>query len=443
MKEVSNADVILWGTRIGAVAWDKDRELGYFEYDPSFLTAPVEVSPIVMPKSPGVKSSPALPRATFKGLPGLLADSLPDKFGNALIDQWLADRGRNPASFSPVERLCYIGRRGMGALEFHPSVNDLSMESEAVDIKALVTLANKILSKREGLNTALSPEDERGMEEGLRQIISVGSSAGGARAKATIAWNPNSHEVRSGQLTAPQGFEYWLLKFDGVAENRDKERLADPLGYGRIEYAYYLMATAAGISMSPCRLEKENGRAHFMTKRFDRSDNGEKLHMQSLCALAHYDFNQAGAYSYSQALQVIKQLRMADERQALEQQFRRMVFNIMARNQDDHTKNIAFLMDKSGQWSLSPAFDVIYSYNPQGQWTSRHQMTINGKRDDFERQDLLAVASHGNIKTRRARAIIDEVADALQMWPRLAEQAGVASEMIEAIGNTHRFIPAG
>ncbi|MCW8193364.1 type II toxin-antitoxin system HipA family toxin [Proteobacteria bacterium 005FR1] len=438
MNAVTTAEVILWGTRIGAVTWDRDRELGYFEYDPAFLDAPVEVSPIVMPKSPGVKSFPALPRTTFKGLPGLLADSLPDKFGNMLIDQWLADQGREATSFSPVERLCYIGRRGMGALEFRPAINGEAPESEAIDLEALVGLANRILTKREKLHTTLNPEDERGMEEGMRQIISVGSSAGGARAKAMIAWNPETGEVRSGQISAPDGFEYWLLKFDGVAENRDKERLADPLGYGRIEYAYYLMATAAGITMSPCRLEEENGRAHFMTKRFDRGEAGEKLHMQSLCAIAHYDFNQAGAYSYVQALQIIKHLRMPLERLALEEQFRRMVFNVMARNQDDHTKNIAFLMDRRGEWRLSPAFDVIFSYNPQGEWTARHQMSINGKRERFTIDDLLAVATHANLRPSRAKGIIDQVRDAILSWPHYAAEAGVDSQTMESIQRTHR-----
>lgn len=438
MSEITTADVILWGTRVGAVSWDPDRELGYFEYDPLFLDAPVEVSPIVMPKSSGVKSFPALPRMTFKGLPGLLADSLPDKFGNVLIDQWLADQGREAASFSPVERLCYIGRRGMGALEFEPRINSAGPESEPIELEALVELANRILINRERLHATLSPNDEQGMEKALRQIISVGASAGGARAKAMIAWHPHTGEVRSGQLAAPDGFEFWLLKFDGVAENRDKERLADPLGYGRIEYAYYLMATAAGITMAPCRLQEENGRAHFMTKRFDRTATGEKLHLQSLCALAHYDFNQAGAYSYVQALQVIKRLRMRNERQALEEQFRRMLFNVMARNQDDHTKNIAFLMDKKGNWSLSPAFDVIYSYNPQGQWTARHQMSVNGKRDGFDAEDFLAVAEHANLRPRKAEAIIQEVREAVQRWPRYAELAGIDGPTIKSIGKAHR-----
>jgi serine/threonine-protein kinase HipA len=372
-----------------------------------------------MPLSDHVYSFPALPLHTFHGLPGLLADSLPDKFGNALIDAWLATQGRTPESFNPVERLCYTGTRGMGALEFAPVLGPRARTAHKIEIDALVALASEVLSQRSDLKSTRSDPDRK---NALNDILRVGTSAGGARAKAVIAWDPTTNEVRSGQIGAGPGFGYWLLKFDGVAENKDHE-LADPKGYGVIEYAYFLMARAAGVTMSECRLLEENGRRHFMTRRFDRLESGEKLHMQSLCALAHYDFNQAGAYSCEQALLAIRQLNLPME--AVEQQFRRMAFNIVARNQDDHVKNIAFLMDKAGRWSLSPAFDVAYSYNPDGAWTNRHQMTLNGKRDGFTAADFVACAQSCMMKRGRAETILAEVSAAVTRWPDFAERAQV------------------
>ena len=366
------AEVRLWGRTIGAVALDEDRQdaCAAFQYDPEFASSGIELAPLVMPLGDRVYQFPALPRASFHGLPGLLADSLPDRFGNALIDAWLATQGRRPESFSAVERLCYTGTRGMGALEFAPALGPRPRKATRIEIDALVDLASEVLSHRGELHGDLTG---RGREKALRDILRVGTSAGGARAKAVIAWNRETGEVRSGQVAAGDGFGYWLLKFDGVRGNRDKE-LEDPQGYGVIEYAYSLMAQAAGIAMSECRLLEENGRRHFMTRRFDRLAGGEKLHMQSLGALSHFDFNRAGAYAYEQAMQVVRRLGLPMA--AIEEQFRRMAFNVVARNQDDHVKNIAFLMDKRGRWSLAPAFDVTYSFNPSGAWTSMHQMTL-------------------------------------------------------------------
>ncbi|ARU27283.1 type II toxin-antitoxin system HipA family toxin [Cellvibrio sp. PSBB006] len=436
-SKVDVADVFIWGTRVGAVAWDDERELGFFEYDPTFLRAPAELAPLMMPRARTIYSFPELDRQSYKGLPGMLADALPDKFGNLLIDRWLEQQGRDRASFSPVERLCYMGERGMGALEFRPAIKRVQA-SQPLEIAELAALANRVLSAKSHLQEQLT-DDLSDQRSALGHILAVGTSAGGARAKAVIAWNPETGEVRSGQISAGQGFEHWLLKFDGIAENADKE-LNDPQGFGRIEYAYYLMATAADIEMSESRLLEEGGRAHFMTRRFDRRADGDKLHMQSLCAIAHYDFNIAGGYSYEQALQVIKRLNMDSEKEALEQQYRRMVFNVIARNQDDHTKNIAFLMDRQGNWQLAPAFDVIYSYNPRGEWTSRHQMTVNEKRDDFMLDDLLAVAVHGNIKTIRAKKIITQVVDAVSEWKTFATRAGVFAEWREEIARHHRLV---
>jgi serine/threonine-protein kinase HipA len=352
-------------------------------------------------------------------MPGLLADSLPDKFGNALIDAWLATQGRTPENFNAVERLCYTGSRGMGALEFAPTLGPRTRIARKIEIDALVALASEVLSQRSALHATLADPERK---QAINDILRVGTSAGGARAKAIIAWNPQTDEVRSGQVAANAGFGYWLLKFDGVTGNKDKE-LADPQGYGVIEYAYSLMAKAAGVTMSDCRLLEENGRRHFMTRRFDRLAGGEKLHMQSLCALAHYDFNQAGAYAYEQAFLVMRQLGLPME--STEQQFRRMAFNIVARNQDDHVKNIAFLMDKSGRWALSPAFDVSYSYNPAGAWTDRHQMSLNGRRDGFTLADFTACAKTALMKRGRAETILDEVRAAVTRWPEFAAQAGV------------------
>lgn len=426
------AEVKLWGRTIGAVALEDGSELAVFEYDPEFRNSGIEIAPLTMPLSDRLYSFPTLARETFHGLPGLLADSLPDRFGNALINAWLATQGRQPNSFNAVERLCYTGARGMGALEFNPTSGPPAKQATRIQIDRLVELASDVLTQRNNFNASFNAENQ---EDALRDILRVGTSAGGARAKAVIAWNPTSDEVRSGQIKTGTGFEYWLLKFDGVSGNKDKE-LEDPKGYGAIEYAYAKMATAAGITMNECRLFEENGRRHFMTKRFDRLTGGEKLHMQSLGALAHFDFNLAGAYSYEQALLVIRQLNlpMSD----VEEQFRRMTFNIIARNQDDHVKNIAFLMDKSGRWSLSPAFDITYSYQPTGKWTSSHQMSLNGKRDNFTLDDFCACAKAASMKRGRAEAIIDEIRSVVSRWPEYADAAKVSSAWRDKISRTIR-----
>jgi len=415
-------EVRLWGRSIGAVSLADGDEVARFEYDPAFIGSGIEIAPLMMPLARRVYRFPELSRQTFHGLPGLLADSLPDRFGNALIDAWLATRGRQPDSFSALERLCYTGKRGMGALEFTPAIGPQAQQASRIQIDTLVELASQVLSHRNNLHASF---EDAGKEQALADILRVGTSAGGARAKAVIAWNPASNEVRSGQVPAGEGFEYWLLKFDGVAGNRDKE-LDDPQGFGVIEYACYLMAKDCGIDISECRLFEENSRQHFMTRRFDRLASGEKRHMQSLCALAHFDFNLAGAYSYEQALLVIRQLGLP--MQTIEEQFRRMVFNIVARNQDDHVKNIAFLMDKSGNWSLSPAFDITFSFNPAGKWTVNHQMTLNGKRDNFVLDDFKACAKTVAMKRGRAEAIIQEVQQTVSNWQTYAESAGVSPE---------------
>ena len=428
---VTTAEVRLWNRRIGAVYWDDAAEIGVFEYAPEFRGSGIEVAPLTMPLGRQIYRFPELGRTGFHGLPGLLADSLPDDFGNALIEQWLIREGRGP--LNPVERLCYVGRRGTGALEFRPAMRKGHSGSVAVDVAALTELAQHVTDLRDGIKIRLQGGDTD-YARSLDEILRVGTSAGGARAKAVIAWNPDSGEIRSGQVKAPSGFGYWILKFDGV---RNREHgVRDPLGYGRIEYAYHLMARAAGIDMSESRLLHEHGRSHFMTRRFDRDERGNKVHMLSLHAIAHLDYQLPGAHSYEQAFEAMHRLQLGGDEAG--EMYRRMVFNILARNQDDHTKNIAFLMDKSGRWSLSPAFDVVYAYNPGGAWTARHQMSANAKRDDFDVADLLAVARR--YKIRKADAIIAAVAAAVAGWSRFAASADVPRQTIDNIGRTHRLL---
>ena len=430
---MSDAKVILWGSDIGAVTWVNDRQVGVFQYDPAFIKSGIQLSPLMMPLRELPFEFPALAKDTFKGLPGLLADSLPDKFGNAIIDTWLASQGRTPESFNSVERLCYIGSRGMGGLEFKPALRISHSKTDEIEVAKLVELSGKILNQRAGLAGVFNGDDDR---EAMQDILRVGTSAGGARAKAILAWNPTTNEFRSGQVKIPSGFEYWILKFDGVSNNRDKE-LSDPQGYGKIEYAYHLMALEAGIEMTECRLHHEGGRSHFMTKRFDRNTDGSKIHVQSLCAITHVDFNEPALYSYEQTIQTMKRLGLSQK--DLEQQVLRAMFNVVGRNHDDHVKNIAFLMNRRGEWKLSPAFDVSYAYDPKGYWTSQHQMSINGKRDLFNKEDLSSLAKIAGIKTNRAYEMLDRVVLIMRNWPEFAQKAGVAEDRIRQIQATHRI----
>ena len=432
---ITAAEVRLWGRVIGAVAYEEGNPAADFQYEPAFADSGIEVAPLTMPLGRGVYRFPDLSWRSFHGLPGLLADSLPDSFGNAVINAWLAAEGRPSDSLNPVERLCYTGIRGMGALEFAPMIGPRSRVATEIHVDRLVDLAADVLAHRDELEVSF---DDKEKEEALRDILRVSTSAGGARAKAIIAWNPDTREVRSGQVKAGEGFGYWVLKFDGVSGNRDKE-LADPMGYGAIEYAYHKMAVDAGIEMAECRLLEENGRRHFMTRRFDRTRDGNKRHMLSLGAMAHFDYNEAGMYGYEQALQVMRRLELGMD--AIEAQFRRMVFNVIGRNQDDHVKNIAFLMDKAGNWSLAPAFDMTYAYQPTGLWTSRHQMTINGKQDAFVLDDFRACARSASIVRGRAEQLIDEVRHVVSNWRDYADEAGVDPQQRDKIQAALRLDP--
>ncbi|MCY3702110.1 MAG: type II toxin-antitoxin system HipA family toxin [Rhodospirillales bacterium] len=428
---MTDANVMLWGRRIGAVSWDETRALGVFQYDPDFVGVGIEVAPLTMPARETPYEFPALNRDTFRGLPGMLADALLDRFGNRLIDAWLAETGKNPETFNSVDRLCYIGRRGIGALEFEPDLRRRTGVKK-LEIDRLVELANRVLDERANLAGRLDGKNDA---DALEDILSVGTSAGGARPKAVLAWNPKTGEFRSGQLEVDEGFEHWLLKFDGVRNSRDRE-LADPEGFGKVEYAYASMARAAGITISECRLHHEDGRSHFMTKRFDRDPGGRKLHMQSLGAMQHFDFNDPSAYSYEQAVMTIQDLRLG--MRAIEEQYRRAVFNVIARNQDDHVKNISFLMDQSGQWSLAPAYDVAYAYSPHDTWTREHQMSLAGRRNDFGRDDLIHFAEMVGVKKRKALKILDQVSTAVRDWGQLAEAAGVTPRDVARIEKTFR-----
>lgn len=420
---VTLAYVNIWGHRAGIVMWNENTQAAIFEYDPAFERLGLDLSPILMPLSPhGPYQFTSLSKETYMGLPGLLADALPDAYGKALLDRWLATTGRTFAN--PVERLCYQGKRSMGALEFEPAQDTFLEKDTKIELDSLVEVAREALNQKAELNTNLNQD----RKEALAGIIKVGTSAGGQRAKAVIAFNESTQEVRSGQIDAPEGYEHWLLKLDGVTN----QELGDPKFYGLIEYAYHLMAKDAGIEMMPCRILSENGRSHFMTKRFDRIGSKEKLHMQTLCGIAHFDYKMLRAYSYEQVFQVMRQLRLPYSQ--AEEMFRRMVFNVVARNQDDHTKNISFLMDKGGRWRLSPAYDISWSYNPDGKWTSQHQMSINNKWTDITRDDLLAVASAMNIK--KPREIIEKAIDVVSHWPDYATPLGIPKGTVRAINST-------
>ena len=412
----------------GAVAWDDSTGTGSFEFEPSFLRNGLDLSPLMMPVDMAggrVFSFPELRRSeVFKGLPGMLADSLPDRFGNILIDAWLARNGRSAGSMNPVEILCYIGMRGMGALEFEPPVAGTGTMSTKIEIDEMVNLANEVLSGRINFSASLTADRKKA----LADILRIGTSAGGARAKAVIAFNEKLGEVRSGQASASKGFSHWILKFDGVSERQ----MGVTHGYGRVEMAYHLMAKDCGIEMTECRLLEENGRAHFMTRRFDRSDEGEKVHMQSLCAMRHFDFNEVNSFGYEQLFETARMLNLPY--QAHEQIFRRMVFNVLARNCDDHTKNFAFLMDRNGKWSLAPAFDLCHTYNPSNPWVSHQALSVNGKRSGITKSDFLAVAEAMGIK--RAGSITGQINDTVQSWDKYAKETAVDSKVKKTVKST-------
>lgn len=417
---VDVARVKMFGIPVGTVRWDERYGIAQFEYDQSFIGRGIEPSPLMMPVREGrVYSFAGLNRETYMGLPGMLADSLPDTYGRALFDRWLALTGRT--SSNPIETLCFLGKRCMGALEFEPAIDVTYDQNQRFEIDALVNVAREALNEKASFGVNLTDDAKTAIAE----ILRLGTSAGGQWAKAIIAYNKTTGEVRSGQVEAPEGFDYYLIKLDGVSA---KVGFKETENYGRLEYSFYKLARACGIEMPECSLIEENGRAHFLTKRFDRA-NGKKVHMQTLCGIAHYDFRLLRGYSYEQAFNVMRALRLPYS--AAQEMFRRMVFNVVVRNQDDHTKNISFLMGEDGRWRLSPAYDMGYAYNPKGGWTAMHQMSVNGKFDNIAKTDLLSFAKSNNIKD--ALEITDRVLDTAQSWPQLAQECGVPSTMIQHV----------
>ena len=422
---VDYAYVNIWNTLVGVVRWNPNRQIADFQYDKGFLNRNWDVAPIKMPLSNGdrVYSFPELLKDrdstedTFKGLPGLLADSLPDKYGNLLIERWLTANGRPPGSMNPVEKLCFIGNRGMGALEFEPAQIKQNKNTFAVEIESLVDIARKMLSEREDFNTNLHGDEKQAMME----ILKIGTSAGGARPKAVIAFNKKTKEIRSGQTKAPNGFTHWLLKLDGVSG----VQFGDSHGWGRIEYAYYLMAKECGIEMTECELLEENGRAHFMTRRFDREKNNIKHHVQTLCGIQHFDYNNMFAYSYEQVFQTMRQLRLTYPE--AEQMFRRMVFNVLATNCDDHTKNFSFRLKQDEKWTLAPAYDVCFSYDPTNKWVSQQTLSVNGKHSNIMEDDLMTVAKTNNIK--KGKEIVEEINTVVRKWDDFASRVNVREDL--------------
>lgn len=419
------AEVYLWGTRIGIIHQDISKAYATFEYDESFVNSGIEVSPLRMPLGKNLYEFPALAGDPFYGMPGLVADSLPDRFGNAIIEQWLMTLGKSLSDFTAIDRLCYTGKRGMGALEYVPASADIKDIDENINVREMVKFASDILSNRE--NISLKANDNRTYS----QLVQVGSSAGGARAKALIAWNEETNEVRSGQMQLGSGYDYWLMKFDNVSKNGD-HGLEDKPEYTLIEYAYYLMAQSCGITMNECRIYNSEGDHHFMTKRFDR-ENGKKLHMQSLGALAHISYQEPGICGYELAAMYMKEIGLSYKE--IEQFYRRMVFNCLAVNQDDHVKNISFIMDRTGKWMLSPAYDITFSYNPTNKWLRAHQMTVNGKTTEIGLADLLEAGAKMGVKERRCKDIISEIGASVSGFASYAEQVGIKEKTFEFINS--------
>lgn len=429
---MNTAYVKIWDELVGAVAWDESRGVAIFEYDSKFVRKNWNIAPLTMPISSSRRTFefPALRKKidpstdTFKGLPGLLADMLPDRYGNELINSWLAQRGRPQNSMNPIEMLCFIGTRGMGALEFEPILMKENKRTFSVEIDSLVDISQKLLKTKESFSTNLN-EDE---EKAILDILKIGTSAGGARPKAVIAYNEKTGEVRSGQTTAPKGFEHWLIKLDGVSDIQ----LGASVGYGRVEMAYYNMATDCGIEMMPSKLLEENGRAHFITKRFDREAGSTKHHIQTLCAMKHFDYSALTSFSYEQLFQTMRELRLPYP--AAEQMFRRMVFNVIARNCDDHTKNFSFRLRKDSEWELTPAYDICHAYQPGHAWVSQHILSINGKRTDITKKDLLTIADATRI--RKAPEIIEQINEVVRNWTTYANLVEVHPKLRDSIAET-------
>ena len=423
---------------VGAVSFNTETGLGAFEFEPRFIKTGIELSPVKMPLSQKVYSFPETDYTVFKGLPGMIVDSLPDDFGNAVLNAWIASQGKSTADITPIQRLKYTGKRGMGALTYHPATQIKNLNaSQHIEIQSLVSIAQEILDKREKFSVALGARGQKD-KEAMMALLSVGVSAGGARPKAVLAFNDDFTQVRSGQTDVPEGFTHFIMKFDGVSEhNKDKETFGDPMGYGAMEYVYHLMAKACGIDMMPCHLLDEGDRRHFITQRFDR-DGNKKRHVQTLNGLAHISYKKVGSYSYAELLAIARELKLSPN-DAM-QIFKRMVFNIVARNHDDHSKNFGFMLDDQHQWQLTPAYDLAYSYKPESHWVNSHWMKLNGKRDNFTREDFYSFEKLSPIfSKRKIDRIIEETTEHVSRWNDLAAEHSVPNSLLKLIGSNLRL----
>ncbi len=420
-------EVKLYGQTIGSVEWNNSKRCSIFQYSREIQNSKLEPSPIIMPTQAKVFET-TRDHVNFHNLPYLLSDSMPDAFGNMMMKEWLKQNNLFIDDINPVNRLTYVGKRGMGALEYKP-IKHKEQDEYSIEVAELLAVAKKVLEGKE--ETAYHNLDK----DSLSDILRIGTSVGGARAKALIAvkkdMNNKIIEIRPGDIMQPKGYSYWLLKIDGVNE----KSLGEGAGFGKIEYVYYKLAKEAGIDISESYLHEENGRFHFMTKRFERTDDGEKIHMQTLGALVGIDYKIPKASSYETLFRVMKRLRIPYNQ--FEQQYRRMLFNVIARNHDDHVKNFSFLMDKEGIWQISPAYDLTYQYKKGGTWTNIHQSSINGKFDHFTKDDLLSFAKAFGIK--KANHILEEVLTAVSLWTKTAKEFDIPKKVIDYIGRNLRI----
>lgn len=423
---------------VGAVSFNTKTQMGAFEYFPGFIKTGIELSPIKMPLAKKIYSFPEIDHNTFKGLPGLIADSLPDDFGNTVMNAWIASQGKSTSDITPLQRLQYTGMRGMGALTYSPATKRKNLNaSKPIHIESLIAIAQEVLDKREQFNVNLS---NKGQEDkaAMMSLMSVGMSAGGARPKAVLAFNDNFTQVRSGQTNAPKGFTHYLMKFDGVSEhNKNQETFGDPMGYGAMEYTYHLLAKECGIDMMPCHLLNEGKRRHFITERFDRRGN-EKIHVQTLNGLEHVSYKQIGSYSYAELFNTARKLKLSPD-DAM-QLFKRMVFNVISRNHDDHAKNFGFLLNRDNTWQLAPAYDLAYSYKPNSHWVSKHWMTLNGKQDNFTREDFYSFEKLSPIFTKRnIDDVLNQTIEAVSKWDKLASEQEVPNSLIKEVSQNLRL----
>jgi len=440
MERIDSCIVRLWGQAVGLLEWNEFRQFASFRYYKDFLNSGYKISPLKLPLEektyffPELRARADLPEAftdTFCGLPGVFADSLPERYGNHLMKSFLDRQSLDFSDLNPIERLCYVGKRGMGALEYEPAAELISNKEEKIFVDDLLQTARDILAENE------NKHEKARDDQLLNQLIEIGTSAGGAKAKALIALKMQDGKIKdiySGQAAPKEDLSYWILKF---SDTKNDEHHSDKYT-GALEYAYYLMAKDCGIQMMESSVLKDGtGLSHFMTRRFDRV-KGTKVHMVSFCGIAHQDRNPPGNVGYEKLFETIRRLNL--DYSSTEEMYRRMVFNVLSRNQDDHTKNHAFLMLPDGKWGLSPAYDLCFSYKKNHKFIGAQQMSVNSKRDDFTFEDLLACASAADLSKAKAKRIIDEVKYSLAKWLDFAEEAELPAENAKAIEQYFRTL---